>query len=130
MPSGDGFSTEQRNEIDRAIRAAETTCRYEFSVYVGGAVDQGSAREFAHRLHATLSSPDRSVLILVDPVGRALEIVTGADVRRDLSDDSVGLAAVRMQSAFAAGDFVGGLKHGVAQLADAARKPESLHTDH
>ena len=37
MASGDGFSADQRYEIDRAIRGAETTCRYEFSVYVGAA---------------------------------------------------------------------------------------------
>ena len=35
MANGEGFSSDQRYEIDRAIRAAETVCRYEFSVYVG-----------------------------------------------------------------------------------------------
>ena len=32
-----------------------------------------------------------------------------------------------MQSAFAGGDLVGGIKHGVGQLADAARQPATLH---
>ena len=125
MPSGEGFSADQRYEIDRAIRAAETACRYEFSVYVGAA--DGEAGPFAQRLHAALVAPARSVLIMIDPAARLLEIVTGSVVRRDLPDESVRLAAVAMQSAFSEGDLVGGIKRGLAQLADAARKPATLH---
>jgi hypothetical protein len=126
VASGEGFSSDQRYEIDRAIRAAETVCRYEFSVYVGAA--DGEAGPFAQRLHASLVAPSRSVLIMVDPAARLLEIVTGSAVRRDLSDEAVGLAAVAMESAFAAGDLVGGIKRGLAQLAEAARKPATLHS--
>lgn len=122
---GDGFSDDQRYEIDRAIRAAETVCRYEFSVYVGAA--DGEAGPFARRLHASLVAPDRSVLIMVDPAARILEVVTGSAVRRVLSDEQVRLAVVAMESAFAEGDLVGGIKRGVAQLADSARKPQTLH---
>jgi hypothetical protein len=125
VASGEGFSSDQRFEIDRAIRAAETVCRYEFSVYVGAA--DGEAGPFAQRLHASLVAPARSVLIMVDPAARLLEIVTGSVVRRDLPDDAVRLAAVAMETAFAQGDLVGGVKRGLAQLADAARKPATLH---
>ncbi|MBO9523273.1 MAG: DUF5130 family protein [Nocardioidaceae bacterium] len=125
MARGDGFSDDQRYEIDRAIRAAETVSRYEFSVYVGAA--DGEAGPFAQRLHASLVAPDRSVLIMVDPASRLLEVITGAAVRRVLPDDAVKLAVVAMESAFAEGDLVGGIKRGVAQLADAARKPQTLH---
>jgi hypothetical protein len=119
VPSGEGFSSSQRRDIDRAIRAAETASRYEFSVYVGSF--DGDRRGFAERLHNALVSPDRSVLIAIDPSQRILEVVTGTVVRRDLSDESVTLAAVAMQSAFTAGDLVGGITRGVAMLADAAR---------
>lgn len=125
MVNGEGFSSDQRYEIDRAIRAAETVCRYEFSVYVGAA--DGEAGPFAQRLHAALVAPARSVLIMVDPAARLLEIVTGSVVRRDLPDEAVRLAAVAMESAFGAGDLVGGIKRGLAQLAEAARKPATLH---
>ena len=103
-------------------------CRFEFSVYVGAA--DGATRPFAERLHASLSSPARSVLIMVDPAARMLEVVTGADVRRVLDDEAVALAAAAMQSAFASGDLVGGINRGVQQLAE--RGPparRSLHTD-
>ena len=125
VASGEGFSSDQRFEIDRAIRAAETVCRYEFSVYVGAA--EGEAGPFAQRLHASLVAPARSILIMVDPAARLLEVVTGSVVRRDLTDDAVRLAAVAMESAFAQGDLVGGITRGLAQLADAARKPATLH---
>lgn len=125
MHVGDGFSAEQRHQIDRAIRDAETVSRYEFSVYVGAS--EGEAGPFARRLHASLVAPDRSVLVLVDPAARLLEIITGSVVRRDLSDDAVSLAAIAMQAAFAEGDLVGGITRGLAQLAQAATRPETLH---
>ncbi len=125
MPAGNAFSSAQAAEIDRAIRSAEMDCRFEFSVYVGAA--DGESHPFARRLHAALSSPARSVLIMVDPSARLLEVITGSVVRRSLSDDAVRLAAAGMQSAFSAGDLVGGIKHGVGQLAGAARHPATLH---
>ena len=54
-------------------------------------------------------------------------MVTGSVVRRSLSDDAVRLAVAGMESAFSGGDLVGGIKHGVGQLAEAARKPVTLH---
>lgn len=121
------FTTAQRAEIDRAIRAAEQECRFEFSVYVGPS--HGDARGTAERLHASLVAPARSILILVDPVARALEIVTGADVRRTLSDDEAGLAALAMQGELAEHDLVGGLVRGIDLLAEHARVPRMRHTD-
>jgi uncharacterized membrane protein YgcG len=127
VPAGDGFSASERHDIDKAIRDAETMCRYEFSVYVGAS--QGETRPFAERLHAALAAPDRSVLLMVDPAARILEVVTGAETRRELDDAEVKLAVISMQTAFAAGDLVGGIKQGVLQLAEHARRPRLLHAD-
>ncbi len=127
MHGGDGFSASQRHEIDKAIRDAETMCRFEFSVYVGAS--EGETRPFAERLHAALVAPARSVLVMVDPAARIVEVVTGAEVRRDLRDEEVKLAVLGMQTAFAAGDLTGGIKRGVLQLADHARRPRMLHVE-
>ena len=127
MPSGDAFTAAQRRDIDKAIRDAETLCRFEFSVFVGAS--EGETRPFAERLHAALVAPARSVLVLVDPAARVVEIVTGAQTRRTLDDAEVRLAALTMQTAFAAGDLVGGIKTGVMQLAEHARRPRLLHTE-
>ena len=56
-----------------------------------------------------------------------LEVVTGAEVRRNLSDGEVELAVLQMKSAFAEGDLVGGLKRGISMLAEHARAPHTLH---
>ena len=126
MPAGDGFTAAERQQIDKAIRQAETSCRFEFSVYVGAA--EGEPRAFAERLHGALVAPDRSVLILVDPDARVLEVVTGLEVRRALDDHSVRLALVEMQSQFAVDDLTGGIVRGIHSLADcASRVPRTLH---
>ncbi len=121
MAVGEAFSAAQRHEIDKAIRDAETISRYEFSVYVGAS--DGETRPYAERLHASLVAPDRSVLVLVDPAARIVEVVTGGVARRDLDDAEVQLATLAMRSAFAAGDLVGGIVSGVLQLASHARRP-------
>ncbi len=127
MAAGDAFSPGQRHEIDKAIRDAETLSRIEFSVYVGRS--DGETRPFAERLHAALVAPARSVLVLVDPAAHLLEIVTGTEAHRVLDDAEVKLAALTMQSAFAAGDLVGGIVRGVHQLAEHARRPQLRHSE-
>jgi hypothetical protein len=126
VAAGD-FSAGDRYEIDRAIRAAEETSRYEFSVFVGHA--DGDPRPYAVGLHGALVAPSHSVLVMVDPVARVIEVVTGSVVKRTLTDHEVQLAILEMQSAFAAGDLVGGLKRGVAMLAQHARAPQTLHAE-
>lgn len=125
MASSESFSAAQRREIDIAVRDAETASRCEFSVFVGGV--EGDPRAVAERLHAAMAAPAKSVLLMVDPNRRVLQIVTGADVRRHLPDDTAKLAAVAMQAAFAEGDLVGGIKRGLSLLAEAARAPRTLH---
>ena len=128
MPAGEAFSADQRAQIARAIRNADTVSGFRFSVYVGAS--DGETRPFAERLHAALDEPADSVLVLVDPAARRLEIVTGRQVATVLDDSEAGLAALAMQSAFAAGDLVGGLCAGVQQLGEHARRPPTLHSSY
>jgi uncharacterized membrane protein YgcG len=125
--AGDGFTPAQRRDIDRAIRDAETASRFEFSVYVGAS--DGEVRPFAERLHAALVAPERSVMVVVDPAARIVEVVTGAGVRRRLPDSSVRLVTLAMQSSFALGDLAGGICRGLRQLADRAHGPQILHAE-
>ena len=125
MAAGDPFSASERAALDSAIRKAEQLSRAEFSVFVGTA--EGDTHAFATRLHNSLVAPARSVLIMVDTGARAVEVVTGAHVRRTLRDNEVELAVIAMQTAFAVGDLVGGLRRGVAMLADHARSQNTLH---
>ena len=125
MAGGDRFGGADGSALDETIRKAEQLSRVEFSVFVGHA--EGEPREFAPGLHGALVAPARSILIMVDPTQRLLEVVTGSHVRRTLRDQSVELAVAEMQSEFAADDLVGGLRRGILMLAEHARAPQTLH---
>ena len=127
MAAGDRFTASERVALDETIRKAERLSRVEFSVFVGHA--EGDPRAFALSLHAALAAPARSILVMVDPDARALEVVTGGAVRRTLRDQQVELAVAAMQSLFAAGDLVGGLRRGIQMLAEHARAPLTLHAE-
>lgn len=127
VPAGEAFTVDQRQEIDRAIREADRISGREFSVFVGSS--EGNSRKAAEVMHSELPRPGNSVLIHVDPVQRTIEIVTGADVRRTLSNGQVALSALTMQSAFQAGDLTRGLRSGIVQLAELATPVTSLHTE-
>lgn len=125
MPAGDAFTPDQLYDIERAVRHAEESSGLHFSVYVGGA--DSETRPFALELLNELEDPDHSVLVYVDPAGRRLEIVTGSAARRQLTDTQAGLAALAMQTSFAAGDLTGGLVTGVQQLGQHAHQAPLLH---
>jgi uncharacterized membrane protein YgcG len=125
VPAGDSFTPSQRQWIKRAVRNAETASGLTFSVFIG--VSEEDSRAYAERLHRSLTDPDHSVLVMCDPEFHRLEIVTGKEVRRVLSDLECRLAAAAMQTSFAGGDIVGGLATGIQQLGEAARQPRTLH---
>lgn len=121
------FTVDQRRSIDKAIDFAQQASGLAFSVYVGACHDR--ARAHAEHLHRALGDPEASVLVLVDPARREVEIVVGTDARHRVGETAAGLAALSMQSAFGAGDLAGGIVAGVQLLGDHARRPESLHAD-
>ncbi|MFW6776136.1 DUF5130 family protein [Nocardioides sp. CPCC 205120] len=123
VAGGEVFSKHDRQQVDATIRAAEQLCRFEFSVYVGHV--NGDPRSFATQLHNSLVVPSKSILIMVDPTERVLEIVTGGKVRVVLDDTVVLRTVAAMQSAFADGDVVGGINRGITHLAEAAKAGRS-----
>ena len=127
MPAGDSFTPDQRRQIEKARARAGAETGLDFHVYVGPTGED--SRDAARRLHRRLPDSPRVVLVAIDPAAHALEIVTGAQARRILDDAACGLAALTMQTAFAAGDLAGGILRGLHQLGDHARQPDTLHTD-
>ena len=122
MPSGNRsapFTDGQEREISRACSTASAETGLHYSVYVGP-VD-GDIRDHAERLHAALGPlAPRAVLVCVAPGDRQLEIVTGKESSRRLSDRACALAALSMTTAFAGGDLPGGIVTGVRMLSEAA----------
>ena len=125
MPAGDPFTPSEREWIKRAVRNADAASGLKFSLFVG--VAEEDSRAYAERLHRSLTDPDHSVLVMCDPEFHKLEIVTGSEARRTLSDLDCRLAAATMQTSFAGGDIVGGLAAGIQQLGEAAHQPKTLH---
>jgi uncharacterized membrane protein YgcG len=122
VPSGDAkdpFSDAQVREISRACTTASSETGLHYSVYIGAA--EGDIRDHAERLHAALGAPaNRAVLVLVAPQDRQLEVVTGKESSRRLSDRACALAALSMTTAFAGGDLVGGIVTGLRMLSEAS----------
>jgi hypothetical protein len=109
-------------DIERVVAAASEQTGLNFSLYVGGA--DGDIRDAAEKLHASLGdNAPRSVLIMVDPGDRLLEIVTGEQSARRLSDRACTLAALSMTTSFAGGALTNGIVTGVLMLAEAAGAP-------
>ena len=129
MPSGDQPFTEgQVREISRACTTASSESGLHYSVYVGPV--EGEIRDHAERLHAALGAlASRAVLILVAPGDRQLEIVTGKESSRRLSDRACALAALSMTTAFAGGDLTSGIVTGLRMLSEGAGRelPAASH---
>jgi uncharacterized membrane protein YgcG len=119
VPSGEAFTDGQVREISRACSTASAETGLHYSVYVGAA--EGDIRDHAERLHAALGPlAARCVLVVVAPGDRQLEIVTGKDSSRRLSDRACALAALSMTTSFSGGDLVGGIVTGLRMLSEAA----------
>jgi uncharacterized membrane protein YgcG len=121
VPSGEAFTNDQIRDIERVVATACAETGLSFSVCVGGA--DGDIRDEAERLHAAIgSAAKRAVLVVVSPGDRLLEIVTGEESARRLSDRACALAALSMTTSFAGGDLLGGILTGVRMLAEATGK--------
>jgi Domain of unknown function (DUF5130) len=127
VPAGEAFSPRQQEEIERAIEIADRESGLTYVTYIGPATDD--PRAFARKTLAGLPASERSVVVVVDPDRRRLEIVTGAVAARDVDDRACVLAAAAMTSSFAAGDLAGGIASGILLLGEHARRPPSLHLD-
>jgi hypothetical protein len=115
VPGEGPFTTRQLLRLDEALRVADQTTGLTFSVYLGELEEP--VRAHAERLHSRLDASAKAVLVAVSPNQRVLEIVTGSDARKRISDRDAKLAALSMAAAFAGGDLAGGIISGLDQLA-------------
>jgi hypothetical protein len=119
VPSGEPFTDGQVREISKAVGTASAETGLFYSVYIGPV--EGDIRDHAERLHAAMGArASRGVLVLVAPGDRQLEIVTGKESSRRLSDRACALAALSMTTSFSGGDLVGGIVNGVRMLGEGA----------
>ena len=109
------FTTRQLLRLDEALRVADQQTGLTFSVYLGELEEP--VRDSAERLHKQIEHSATAILIAVSPNQRVLEIVTGNEARKRVSDRDAKLAALSMAASFAGGDLAGGVLSGLDQLA-------------
>ncbi|WP_212989835.1 DUF5130 family protein [Actinoplanes auranticolor] len=112
------FTTRQLLRLDEALRVADQQTGLTFSVFIGDLEEP--TREYAEQLHRQLDGAAKAVLLAISPNQRILEIVTGSDARKRISDRDAKLAALSMAASFAGGDLAGGVLAGLDQLASHA----------
>lgn len=124
-----GLPARQQERIEQAIEKVRADNVLDVSVLVGDLdlVDITHFRAGAERLHAALGARSASsVLIVVAPGQRRVEVVTGASVRRRVPDRVCALAVLSMTTAFGGGDLGGGIVDGLRQIADSAGRREAV----
>lgn len=116
------FTPKQLVRLDEALTLSSRSSGLDFSIYLG---DLGEdSRQTAERLHASVGAvaAATSVLIAVSPGQRIVEIVTGEEAYRRLSDRGCKLAVMSMVASFKEGDLLGALLNGLRMLCDQVGK--------
>ncbi len=121
-PAGEAtqpLSTAHLELLDDVIREAERFTGLRFSVYLGDL--GGNSRATADSLLSGLDADaPTAVLLAVSPGQRVVEIVTGAEANRRVSDRAARLAVLAVVASCSEGDISGALVTGVRILADQA----------
>jgi hypothetical protein len=120
LPPTVPFNPVQLARLDEAIALSTRSTGLDFSIYLGELGDD--TRDKAEELHASIGEPAASdaVLIAVSPGQRVVEVVTGDESHRRLSDRSCKLAVMSMVASFKEGDLIGGLVSALRMLTDQA----------
>jgi hypothetical protein len=113
------LTTTQLELLDDVIREAERFTGLRFSAYLG---DMGGNTEaFAQGLLSGLGADSRdAVLLAISPGQRVVEVATGGEAARRITDRAARLAVLAVVSSCTDGDIPGALVTGIRILADQA----------
>ena len=113
------LTNRQLEVLDDVIIEAERHTGLRLATYLG---DLGQdTRTAAEALHGQLGSDaPMAVLLAISPGQRVVEVVTGSEAARRISDRAARLAVLSVVAACADGDLAGALINGVRTLADQA----------
>jgi hypothetical protein len=120
-PTKGPFTPAQMAKLDEALTLTSRSSGLLFSVYAGALGPD--TRVTAEALHAQMQDPANSVLIAVSPGQRVVEVVTGENSARRLTNNGCRLAVMAMVASFKEGDLVGDLVSGLRMMADQAGQP-------
>jgi len=124
------FTPVQLARLDETINVATHATGLDFSIYLG---DLGpDSRSRAEELHASIGPEAASdaLLIAVSPGQRVVEVVTGEEAHRRVSDRACKLAVMAMVASFKESDLIGGLISALRMLTEqAGSPPKHVHPD-
>jgi len=113
------LTTTQLELLDDVLREAERFTGLRFSAYLGDLGNNTAAS--AESLLAGLGADaPAAVLLAVSPGQRVVEVVTGGEAARRVSDRAARLAVLAVVSSCTDGDIAGALVTGIRILADQA----------
>lgn len=117
--SSQGLRTRDLEQLDEVLTIAERATGLRFATYLGdlGSDTNATALEI---LKALGDDAPYAVLVAVSPGQRVVEIVTGGEAARRVSDRAARLGVLAVVAACADGDLSGALVGAVRTLADQA----------
>ncbi len=110
---------QQLEFLDEVIGEAEKATGLRFSAYLGDLGENSRAGAVA-LLEGLRADAPYAVLVALSPGQRLVEIVTGSEAARRISDRAARLAALSVVSSAQNGDLAGALVSGIRTLADQA----------
>jgi hypothetical protein len=113
------LTTTQLELLDDVLREAERFTGLRFSAYLGdlGSNPGASAQNLLAGLGADAPA---AVLLAISPGQRVVEVATGGEAARRVTDRAAKLAVLAVQSSCGDGDIPGALVTGIRILADQA----------
>ncbi|HEX4721648.1 MAG TPA: DUF5130 family protein [Pseudonocardiaceae bacterium] len=120
LPPTVPFNPVQLARLDETINVASRATGLDFSIYLGDLGKDTRAR--AEELHASIGpeAASEAVLVAVSPGQRVVEVVTGDEAHRRVSDRACKLAVMAMVASFKEGDLIGGLISALRMLTEQA----------
>ena len=118
-PAEQPFDDKSLELLDEVIAEAELTTGLRFSAFLGN-LGQDSRAGALELLHGLKADTPYAVLLAVSPEQRIVEVVTGAEAARRITDRAARLAVLGVTSAARDGDLLGAMLNGLRTLADQA----------
>jgi uncharacterized membrane protein YgcG len=112
-----------KKRIDAAVADAERLTGIEMCVILGAKAHIDPRTEAERAFHKAGLHERPSVLIVVTPSARTLEIVVAHDLRDRVTDQMCDETVHLMTGLFALGNLAGGLEQGIRHLAERASSP-------
>ncbi|TDT34032.1 uncharacterized protein DUF5130 [Naumannella halotolerans] len=116
---GASFNSAEIEAFKSALVEAEDRSGMRFCLFVGG--PDGDPKEFAKKVISGQREPASSVVLVVDPDSLAVEVATGTEAARRISDAECARAASTIQQEVALGKTADGILAGLNLLGRAGR---------